>query len=143
MARLKLEAGGGIKETEEKTANRLTGGAWHADIRAKRDAAEWALLTETNPEKQRRLRALRDRYKAMLIKGPEGTSGVTPKRNETFSAVRRGTVHRSRDCDPPVPLDSLRLPTCVCQCPVAFGKCGQIHSANFHVPSGNWQLVRI
>jgi hypothetical protein len=70
MARLKLEAGGAVTE-QRPVSIRLTDDAWYAAMRAKRNAAEWALLVETDPEKKRRLRARRDRCDAILTVGPD------------------------------------------------------------------------
>jgi hypothetical protein len=58
---------------------KLTGAAWYADKRAKRDAAIAALAAENDPKRQRSLRAARDRYKAMITMGPEGTSEASRK----------------------------------------------------------------
>jgi hypothetical protein len=67
---------------------KLVGAAWYADKRQKRDGAARALAAETDPTKRRKLRAQRDRYKAMLTMGPEGTSEATKKRNETIGTGR-------------------------------------------------------
>ena len=64
---------------------KLTGTAWYTDKREKRDAAERALAKETDPNKQRSLRAKRDRYKAMLTMGPNGTSEASRKAAESRS----------------------------------------------------------
>jgi hypothetical protein len=47
---------------------------WFADKEFKRDAAARELARETDPKKQRRLRARRDRYQAMITMGPRRTS---------------------------------------------------------------------
>jgi hypothetical protein len=65
---------------------KLIGTAWYADKRAKRDDAAKAMETETDPGRLRKLRGRRDRYKAMLTQGPEGTSEATRKRNETVGS---------------------------------------------------------
>lgn len=61
----------------------MTRGDWYADKELKRDAAERALTSETDPKKQRSLRAKRDRYKAMITMGPEGTSEASRKARQT------------------------------------------------------------
>jgi hypothetical protein len=52
---------------------------WFADKEFKRDAAERELACETDPKKQRGLRARRDRYKAMITMGPARTSEASAK----------------------------------------------------------------
>jgi hypothetical protein len=67
---------------------KLTGTAWYTYMREQRDAATKALDTETDPKRQRSLRARRDRYVGFLTMGPDGTSDATRKRNETVGAGR-------------------------------------------------------
>jgi hypothetical protein len=57
----------------------MTDAEWFADKQFKRDAAERALQVETDPKRQRSLRARRDRYKAMITMGPRRTSEASAK----------------------------------------------------------------
>lgn len=57
----------------------MTDAEWLADKELKRDAAARALHGETDPKKQRSLRARRDRYKAMITMGPRRTSEASTK----------------------------------------------------------------
>ena len=50
---------------------------WFADKEAKRDAVLKALVTETDPKIQRKLRASARRYKAMIAMGPERTRAAS------------------------------------------------------------------
>jgi hypothetical protein len=52
---------------------------WFADKEFKRDVAERELARATDPKEQRRLRAKRDRYKAMITMGPRRTSEASTK----------------------------------------------------------------
>jgi hypothetical protein len=65
-----IDAGDGAKMTDAQ---------WFADKELKRDAAARALEVETDPKKQRSLRARRDRYKAMITMGPRRTSEASSK----------------------------------------------------------------
>ena len=50
---------------------------WFVDKEAKRDAALKALVTETDPKMQRKLRASARRYKAIIAMGPERTRAAS------------------------------------------------------------------
>jgi hypothetical protein len=56
---------------------------WFADKEFKRDAATRALAAEVDTQKQRSLRARRDRYKAMITMGPRRTSAASVKAAQT------------------------------------------------------------
>jgi hypothetical protein len=58
---------------------------WLADKEFKRGAAERSLASETDPKKQRSLRAKRDRYKAMITMGPRRTSKASSKAAQSRS----------------------------------------------------------
>jgi hypothetical protein len=59
---------------------------WFADKEFKRDAAERELGRATDPKEQRRLRARRDRYKAMITMGPRRTSAASIKAAQSRNA---------------------------------------------------------
>jgi hypothetical protein len=61
---------------------------WFADKEFKRDAKDKALAEETDPMKQRSLRASRDFYKGMIKIGPEGTSDRARKAWDTIRRER-------------------------------------------------------
>ena len=61
---------------------------WYRDKIRKRDAAEGARAAATDPKEERKLRARRDRYRAMITMGPSRTSEASRTAWETRQGSR-------------------------------------------------------